>query len=447
MGELETKHELRGYQQDIAEQGTEILKKLHILYLCMQVRVGKTLTSLEIAKKYGAKRVLFLTKVKAIPSIQDDYDKFGFDYEIVIINDESLHKVEDNDFDIVIHDEHHRFGTFPKANQKCLEFRKRFKHLPMIFLSGTPHPESYMQIFHQFYVSKHSPFGEGNFYGWFKRMGFLNSQINKTGYKAKDWSAKTENIIDQIADMEFPDEVEKHLTSYLTEWNEDRLDNLKEIIDPYFIRFTQEEAGFKSSIKEEVLYVRMSDTTYELTKQLIKDRVLEGDEEDILGDTAVKLQQKLHQMFSGTVKFESGNSFTLDDSKAKYIQKRFKGQRIAIYYKFKQELKMLKEIFPNLTEDVETYNDGGSDVIALQFVSGREGVTLYSADCLVALNIDFSALTYFQFRDRLTTQTRTDNKLYWIFAAGGIEEKIYDMVENKKSYTVSAFKKDYKIKK
>ena len=61
----------------------------------MEVRTGKTLTSLNIANLYKAKNVLFLTKKKAIQSIQDDYKLLAPAYTITVINDESLHKVTD----------------------------------------------------------------------------------------------------------------------------------------------------------------------------------------------------------------------------------------------------------------------------------------------------------------------------------------------------------------
>ena len=54
---------------------------------------------------------------------------------------------------------------------------------------------------------------------------------------------------------------------------------------------------------------------------------------------------KLHQIYSGTVKFESGSSKTLDLSKAKYINDTFAGKKIGIFYKFKEELKALQKVF------------------------------------------------------------------------------------------------------
>jgi len=133
----------------------------------MEVRTGKTLTSLETAKLYGAKRVLFLTKKKAISSILKDYNDFGYQFELTVINDESMHKLEDTNYDLVIHDEHHRFGAFPKPGLATKTYKQMFGSKPMIFLSGTMTPESYTQVYHQFWVSHHSPFKHYvNFYRW-----------------------------------------------------------------------------------------------------------------------------------------------------------------------------------------------------------------------------------------------------------------------------------------
>ena len=58
--------------------------------------------------------------------------------------------------------------------------------------------------------------------------------------------------------------------------------------------------------------------------KLKRDLVVEGESEVILADTSVKLMTKVHQMCSGTIKFESGNSMILDLSKAEFIKKKFR---------------------------------------------------------------------------------------------------------------------------
>jgi hypothetical protein len=214
-------------------------------------------------------------------------------------------------------------------------------------------------------------------------------------------------------------------------------------IASYVITFTQQSAGFSTEIEEEVLYVDMSEKTKMIVKKLERDLVVEGKDEVILADTPVKLMQKLHQLWSGTVKFESGNSMVIDLSKAEFIKERFSGSKIGIFYKFKEELNALSQVFDdNLTVDIDEFNSTDKN-IALQIVSGREGISLRNADYLVFYNIDFSATSYFQAKDRMTTLTRMSNKVYWIFSKDGIEEKIYKAVKAKKKYTVNIFKKDY----
>ena len=147
-------------------------------------------------------------------------------------------------------------------------------------------------------------------------------------------------------------------------------------------------------------------------------------------------------MYSGTVKFESGNSMVLDYTKANFIRDNFEGQKIGIFYKFKEELNALKKIYgEDLTTELEEFETTDKS-IALQIVSGREGISLRQASALVYYNIDFSATSYWQSRDRMTTKDRLKSDVYWIFSKGGIEDKIYKAVVKKKSYTLTHFKKD-----
>ena len=151
---------------------------------------------------------------------------------------------------------------------------------------------------------------------------------------------------------------------------------------------------------------------------------------------------KVHQLCSGTVKFESGKSMVVDNSKAKYIKKYFKNKKIGIFYKFKEEFNAIKSVFKDMiTNDLDEFNSTNKS-IALQIVSGREGISLKQADALVYYNIDFSATSYWQSRDRMTTKHRESNLIYWIFSEQGIEKDIYKTVVKKKDYTLTHFKRD-----
>ena len=67
--------QFRDYQKEIINKGSEIILTKGFLYLSMEVRTGKTLTSLGILDKMmSVNRALFITKKRAIGSIESDYN-------------------------------------------------------------------------------------------------------------------------------------------------------------------------------------------------------------------------------------------------------------------------------------------------------------------------------------------------------------------------------------
>lgn len=403
---------LRDYQVDIIKKGSEIIKKFGFVYLAMEVRCGKTLTSLGIADMVGAKEVLFITKKKAIRSIEADYSSLAPSYSLTVINYESLHLVmNDKKWDLIVCDEAHSMGAFAKPSNRAILVKSVIdKCNPMvILLSGTPTPESYSQMYHQVYGIPTNPFRE------FKNF-----------YRFSDKYVKV---------------TEKKINSLFIKDYSNGLDTILTAMQPYTINYTQSEAGFKSKTTEEVLEVEMSEMTYRLISKLKRDLVVEGKGEVILADTPVKLMMKVHQLCSGTVKFESGESMIIDLSKAEFIKTQFNGCKIGIFYKFKEELNALKQVFGDeLTSELSVFEETDKN-IALQIVSGREGISLRQAEYLVYYNIDFSATSYWQSKDRMTTKDRLENQVYWIFSKGGIEHDIYKAVTKKKDYTLAHFNK------
>jgi hypothetical protein len=282
----------------------------------------------------------------------------------------------------------------------------------MIFLSGTPNAESYSQVYHQYWVSNRSPFKQWpTFYKWAK--DFVKITTRNFGYAdIKDYS------------------------------NAD-YSKIKPFIDKHIITYTQKEAGFESNVNEHILHCDMKPITHQIIHQLKKDKIVQGHSGVIIADTAVKLQNKIHQLCSGSVILEDGTTSIIDYSKAEYIKEKFKNKKIGIFYKFKGELSIIKHIFGEMVcTELDEFNTTNKN-IALQIVSGREGISLRNADALVYYNIDFSSISYFQSKDRMTTMDRQANDVYWVFARKGIEAKIYKSVINKKDYTVSMFKRDF----
>lgn len=402
----------RDYQTNISNKASKILNDKGIVIINMEVRTGKTFTALMTCQNIKAKKILFVTKKKAISSIESDYKKLGPNYDMICINYESIHKIKNNNFDVIICDESHTLGAFPKASMRTKKLKVFVGGTKLILLTGTLTPESYSQIYHQLWISNNSPFEEKSFYKWAKNYVNVTQKRVSFGNMVNDYSDANKSKIDKL-------------------------------VNPIKLTYTQKEAGFSTVINEHFLTVDMLPVTYSTIKRLLKDLVIEGKNDVILADTPVKLKQKLHQLYSGTCKLESGNSIVFDYSKGEYIKKYFKGKKIAIFYKFKAELDLLKEVFKdNLCTDLKEFNETNKN-IALQFVAGREGVKLSNAEALIFFNIDYSALSYFQAKDRMTTIDRLKNDVYWVFSKNGIEQKIYNTVSNKKDYTLSHFKKDF----
>jgi len=396
--------EFRDYQIENIEKGFKQCLSRRWCYLSFEVRTGKTLTALGIASQLGGnkKRVVFATKLKAFSSIHNDIEKLNNkSIDVEVINYESLHKLDLNvHVDVWILDEAHKLGQIGKPSQKTKLLRSIIHlHSTVIFLSGTPTPENGSQIFHQMYVlGEKSPFVGYNFYQWAK----INCTITErmiNGFRVKDYTNCNFDI--------------------------NTLD---------FLSYSQKEAGFENEIKEHFLTVEMSNTTKEIIKTIKKDKIFRGKNDVILADTSVKEMQKVHQLSSGTcILEESQEAIIIDESKAIYIDDNFKGKKKAIFYKFKAELELLKKHF-EITDNIDEFNTTDK-TIALQFISGREGIKLDKADCIIAFNIDFSATTYFQFRDRMTTINRKVSDVYFLISDCGIEMQVYKAVSKKKNFT------------
>jgi hypothetical protein len=400
----------REYQTEISDKAAHLLRTRRIAYLAMEVRTGKTLTAFWTLQKVGATRCLFVTKKKAIKSIEKDADSVGFD--AVVINYEQAHKVTER-FDFIVIDEAHCVGAFPKPAGRFKDLRKLIdQNTKLILLSGTPSPESYSQLYHQFALHPCGPFSEWpTFYAWARRFVTVKPKYVGQGMPINDYSNA-------------------------------RYNEFSMLVKPLMLTYTQQQAGFTQEIIEYVHTVEMNAHTYQIAKAILNDGVHRGNTDMVLADSGVKVQSKLHQIYSGTVIGEE-KAHIFDRTKAVYIRDTFKGSKIAVFTKFQAEAEMMAGVFLEITSSPEEFNASPHAVFVGQIQSSREGVNLSTADCLIYLTPDFSALSYLQGRDRASYMGRTTPpEVHWIFAKGGIEAEIYERVRNKEDYTLKHFKHD-----
>lgn len=406
--------QLRLYQQEAAYSLVAILKHERIAYLRGEVRTGKTFTALETARRLGVRSCLIVTKKKAIASIEADRDALGLNGTVEVTNYEQLPKRIGRHYDLLIVDEAHGIGAYPKPSKRWYDLQGiHFKYL--LLMSGTPSPESYSQLYHQFVLGP-TPWSKyRNFYDWAK-SGYVNigTKYVGTGQQVNDYSKADEARI--LADI-------KHLT----------------------VTITQQQAGFTTQIQEQVHQVQMKPRTYRLARRIMKDGVIgRPDCRSVLADTGAKAMSKLRQIYSGTVITEAHGAVIFDCSKAHYIHSTFAGRKIAILYCFNAEGDMLRKVFADTcTDSPETFNADPQATYIGQVQASREGVNLSTADDLIFIGIDYSALSYLQGRDRASYLGRDRaNRVHFIFAARGIEQKVYAQVRDKQNYTTAHYAAD-----
>jgi len=396
----------------LARDGLVILKRYHQVIYTLETRVGKTYTALLTAKLYGAKNVLFLGTVKSCKHTREDLGNVDYPFEATVINYESLHKVNGN-FDLVILDECHKIGAYPKPSNRTKTVKRYCKGLPIIYLSATPTPETFSQLFHQQWVCSWGVWSQySNFYKWV-RGGYVKVyQIRITSYSANQYDrADEKRILNDIAHLQ--------------------------------VSCTQSDSGFKQNIIEKIHYVKMKPLLDTIIIALRTKKLYRANNAIIVADTTASLRAKHHQLSSGTVITDDGTSYVLDKSKAIYIRDTFKGA-LAIFYQFKNEEKMLKHVFPNCTSDSIEFQAGKSDVFISQFQSGREGTNVSRADNLVFLNIAFSFLSYEQTKNRFQNKDREKPAyLHFIFNDSplALGPGILKVVKGKKKFTSVHYKK------
>jgi hypothetical protein len=378
-----------------------------MVYLAMEVRTGKTLTALETIKLCGRKNVLFLTKKKAIKSIEHDYAAGEYCFALRVSNYEQLHNIDCRDIDLFVLDEAHGLAAYPKPSLRNKRLKIRIGAKPVIYLSGTPTPESYSQFYHQLWVSDNSPYrGYKNFYIWAHEYVDIYQTV-RNGFKINEYDR---------ADAE----------------------RIKADLKNIIITYSQQEAQFVCPVEERFLVV--SDPIIpQAIKEIFRERILKIGDRVSIADTPAALLSKMHQLSGGTIICDGGVQI-ISEKKAEYIKENFADKKIVVFYKFIGERTVLDRWFPDATESPEEFQAGESRVFLSQICSGREGLALSAADCIVMYNIDFAAVSYFQARARLQDLKRdTPAIIYWLFFEGSIERRVYKAVSAKKDFTLGYF--------
>lgn len=387
------------HQVDISSQALDILRKHMIVYLAMQERTGKTLTSILICEQTKCNNILVITKKKALVGWIDTLSKYKHNKTYECINYESLHKCTFKPDLVIIDEAHSNLGAYPKVGKTWKEVFKFTKGKPIIYLSATPSAQTYAQLYHQFKLSSWSPWIKyPSFYNWHKDYGIENI-IYLGGRQIKQYNeVKSEKVMKEV----------EHL----------------------FISYTRTELGFEHEPNDILHYIDLSSEIREYYNSLLKDRVATVTGTEVIADTVMALRTKLHQIEGATLKQEDKNIFLSKIDKIDYILKTWgDSDNLVIFYQYQNELSLLKQTFKSAT--------------ILQGTSFAEGVDLSMYETCVVYSMDFSTAKYTQRRARQCNMKRdTPIDFHFLLVKGAISEQVYQTVAvNRANFVDSYFNK------
>jgi hypothetical protein len=385
------------YQVELADDGYEVLREHMMVYLAFEERTGKTLTSILIAEKCNVRRVLVLTKKKALPGWQDTLEKFKHKKFYKVTNYHQAPKVLTK-FDLIILDEAHNYiSAYPKVGSLWDEVAEHTKGKPIIYISATPHAQGTQQLFHQFKLSSWSPWKRfQNFYDWFNIFGKpYTVEINSMNVPQYD-RVKTDKVLSQVNHM--------------------------------FITKTRKELGFEQEPEDVIHFIELSEATRWVYNEVLEHQIVELKAGMLVCDTVSKLRFSLHQLEGGTIKIEDERIVLGNTEKIDFILDKFgDNPSLVIMYNYIAEKQKLESYF--------------TEARILQATSFAEGVDLYEYQDLVIYSQDFSTARHTQRRARQCNKKRdTPIKVHYLLVKKGISEQAYQTVSvKKKNFVDSVF--------
>lgn len=415
------------HQTTISSDAADIIKEHMIVYLAMEERTGKSLTSLLIAEQIAVQRILVITKKKALKGWIELLAQYDTRKQFTVINYHMAWK-KSAKYDLIILDESHNYlSAYPKIGSTAAQLKaQRAKGLPnkniydavgrlciakpIIYLSATPYAQGPQLLYHQFSVSSWSPFKKhGNFYSWFRQFGKPYT-IEVRGRTVQQYDKCRKDLV--VGSCEY-----------------------------LFITKTRKELDFEHDPVDKLHYISLESSTKEQYNELLKKKLIFLDcfEEPLVCDTTMKLRSSLHMLEGGVAKVDTvencrikANYLVLNNNeKANYILKTFGDMpSMVIMYNYKAELIKLQDLFAHAT--------------LLQATSYAEGVDLSSYKDLIIYSQDYSTARHTQRRARQCNKSRTSPiVVHYLLVKKAISDQVYKTVSvNKRNFVDSVFEQE-----
>lgn len=426
---------LRPHQERTNDDCIETLEKHGICVLNGQQRVGKTLISIAAAAHFGGD-ILFLTKKTAIKDIQGALESYGLD-GVTVINYESIHKVEAKPWRLIICDECHALGAFPKPPKVWTLVNQHFKRTGAkgLLMSGTPFIESLAKAYGIVCVTGRGPWVDfPTFNRWWNPQHHYKKGVGG-GYGV--YAAK----VRRVGGLEAPDYAQVHRDKVMAD------------ILPIMVEITRKEAGFKVTDATHVLCELENRALASISQRIRKEGIVEVEDSEgstrvCVYDTPASRSQGAHMVGGGTLIDEDGEAFVLGGVDAHYraawIRNGAKvGKQYVIQTEFIHERFLLLDFLgPLATDDLEEFKSGAYRFVVLSLKSYSMGIDFSWLDgTQILYSMCWSGGHFDQVCDRQLNFTRTKPAIVAIpLLKGGIDRAVYEGVTTKGKFNASIYR-------
>ena len=176
-------------------------------------------------------------------------------------------------------------------------------------------------------------------------------------------------------------------------------------------------------------------------KKFAKERVIEINDQELVGDTTLTkmlYQRQLAAMYNQTKYDELKDLMESTED------------RLIIFYNFTEELNQIKTICKKLDKpvsvvngkikDLKNYDMKNNSVTLIQYQAGAMGLNLQKANKIIYFSLPLSSELFEQSKKRTHRlgQKRTC-MYYYLITSGTIEEKIYEVLEQRRDFTNALF--------
>jgi hypothetical protein len=308
-----------------------------------------------------------------------------------VTNYEQCKNIKPQNWDIVVVDEAHSMGAFPRPSQRTKDVKRHVLNSSyFLAMSGTPCVESPSQLYHSFFWMRAN---SGQFYDWHRLYG-IPKTLFFSGRRINDYSQCKPEVMEGFGRM--------------------------------CVTMTQADAGIETEVTDQVHTLKASLVTENIIEQLKEHGVTRIDFKPIVAESEMAVRALIHQVESGALYFDNEYLTTGSTEVLDYVNENWSQKETAVmcHYRATQRL----------------FGEAGWGVFSSQ--AHAEGVDLSRYQNLVIVNSGYSGIKHVQRRERQVNlaKSRGNVTVHHIVVDCGISPSVWEAVTHKRDFNLAAFR-------